>query len=91
MAANCGDGPLKEVDPNLATGSFELVLEEQARSAKVGHGRNPYDAVPKPGASSPTTRRSDLRRLSEWIRTKKHVEKLKSSETPKDPKEDPLP
>lgn len=57
--------------------------------AKVGQGRNPYDAAPKAGESTSTTRRADLRRLSEWIRTKKHVETLKSSEPPKDPDEEP--
>jgi hypothetical protein len=71
---------LKQGDSNISTGTFELILEEYAGPAKKGYGRNPYDAVPKVNDASPTKRQPDLRRLSEWIRTRKHVEQLKDSE-----------
>jgi hypothetical protein len=71
---------VKQGDSTINTGTFELMLEEYAGAAKTGYGQNPYEAVPK--ARSPTTasRKADLRRLSEWIRTKKHVEQLKNSD-----------
>ena len=72
-------------DSNMSTGTFELILEEYAGPAKMGYGRNPYNAAPKVQEPSGTARPKDLRRLSEWIRTKKHVEQLKDSD------EDPLP
>ena len=62
------------------TGTFELALDEQARSAKVGHGYNPYDTYPSVRRDDSTARQADLRRLSEWIRTKKQVEELKKSD-----------
>ncbi|HEV7432815.1 MAG TPA: hypothetical protein VGN77_07210 [Steroidobacteraceae bacterium] len=72
-------------DSTMSTGTFELILEEYAGPAKLGYGRNPYDAIPKVRDPSEATRQTDLRRLSEWIRTKKHVEELKDSD------EEPLP
>jgi hypothetical protein len=80
---------LRNGDSTISTGTFELMLEEYAGPAKVGHGRNPYNATSNVRDPSCTTRQVDLRRLSEWIRTKKQVEQLKSSEPPKDTDEDP--
>ena len=81
---------MKHGDSDISTGTFELMLEEYAKPAKKGYGRNPYDAEPKVRDPSATTRQADLRRLSEWIRTKKHVEQLKKSEPPKDSDKDPV-
>jgi hypothetical protein len=80
---------LKNGDSDINTGTFELMLEEYARPAKAGFGKNPYNADPKVRDPSATTRHRDLRRLSEWIRTKKHVEQLKKIEPPKDADEEP--
>ena len=61
------------------TGTFELALDEHARAAKVGHGYDPYETFPSVRRADSTARQADLRRLSEWIRTKKQVEQLKKS------------
>ena len=76
---------MKHGDSTISTGTFELMLEEYAGAAKMGYGRNPYEAVPNVRNPSTAARKADLRRLSEWIRTKKHVEQLKNSD------EEPLP
>ena len=60
-----------------ATGSFELMLEEQAVTAKVGGGHNPYDTFPNVRHAGASERQADLRRLSEWIRLKRQVSQLK--------------
>jgi hypothetical protein len=80
---------LSHDDSTISTGTFEMILEEYAGSAKMGYGYNPYDAVPKvrDPAAAASARYPDLRRLSEWIRTKKQVEQLKDS----GPDEQPLP
>jgi hypothetical protein len=67
-------------DTTISTGNFEFMLEEYARQTKDGHGYNPYDTVPNLRDPSSTARHTDLRRLSEWIRTKMHVERLKKSD-----------
>ena len=76
---------MKHGDSTISTGTFELILEEYAGAAKTGYGYNPYETVPNVRNASAASRKADLRRLSEWIRTKKHVERLKKSD------EDPLP
>ena len=63
------------------TGTFELALDEQARAAKVGHGYDPYETYPSVRRADSTARQTDLRRLSEWIRTQKQVEELKKSDS----------
>ena len=75
---------MKQGDSTINTGTFELMLEEYAGAAKKGYGQNPYEAAPINAIPSKASRKADLRRLSEWIRTKKHVEQLKKSE--EDPK-----
>ena len=62
-----------------ATGSFELMLEEQAIPARTGGGYNPYDTFPNVRQPGVATRQADLRRLSEWIRLKRQVSQLKKS------------
>ena len=64
-------------ESTASTGSFELMLEEQAIPAKAGHGYNPYDTFPNVGLAGVAERQADLRRLSEWIRTKRQVAQLK--------------
>ena len=59
------------------TGSYELLLEERAAPAKTGYGYNPYDTFPNVRDAGSTARQADLRRLSEWIRTKRQVAQLK--------------
>ncbi len=78
-------------DSTGRTGTFELMLEEHAGPAKMGYGYNPYDTFPNVREPSSTARHTDLRRLSEWIRTKLHVEQLKNSGTESDKEEEPLP
>ncbi len=72
-------------DSTGRTGSHELILEEHAGPAKMGYGYNPYDTIPNVRDPSSTARHTDLRRLSEWIRTKLHVERLKNSDEEKKP------
>ena len=60
-----------------STGSFELMLEEQAVPAKAGGGYNPYDTFPNVRQAGVGQRQADLRRLSEWIRVKRQVSQLK--------------
>ncbi len=76
---------VKQGDSTISTGTFELMLEEYAGAAKTGYGKNPYESVPHVSNASKASRKADLRRLSEWIRTKKHVEQLKNSD------EEPIP
>ena len=67
-------------ESTATTGTFELVLEEHAVPAKKGYGYDPYDTIPNVRHPSCTARHADLRRLSEWIRTKKQAEQLKGSD-----------
>jgi len=63
-----------------ATGTFELILEEEARAPKTFQGYNPYETQPgvrRPGSSE---RHADLRRLSEWIRLKRQVAQIKQTD-----------
>jgi len=76
---------LSDIDSTMNTGTFEIMLEEYAASAKAGYGYDPYATVPHSPNTTATSRKADLRRLSEWIRTKKNVQQLKESD------EDPLP
>ena len=72
---------MSESDSTAITGTYEqLLLEEHAGPAKMGYGYNPYDTFPNVRAPDSSVRQADLRRLSEWIRTKKHVEQLKKSD-----------
>lgn len=71
---------MKHGDSTISTGTFELMLEEYAGAAKMGYGYNPYETVPNVRNLPTPSRKADLRRLSEWIRTKKHVEQLKDSD-----------
>ena len=64
-------------DSTERTGTFELMLEEQVMPAKTGHGYNPYDTFPNVRQAGTAARQADLRRLSEWIRTKRQVAQLK--------------
>jgi hypothetical protein len=73
---------LSHNDSTARTGSFEIILEEHAAPAKMGYGCDPYDTIPSVRHPGSTARQKDLRRLSEWIRTKKHVQDLKQEDTP---------
>jgi hypothetical protein len=68
---------LRHRDSTARTGSYELILEEHAAPAKAGYGYNPYDTFPNVRQPDSTARQADLRRLSEWIRTKRQVAQLK--------------
>ena len=59
------------------TGTYELLLEEHAAPAQAGYGYNPYDTFPNVRHPASSARQADLRRLSEWIRTKRQVAQLK--------------
>jgi hypothetical protein len=68
---------LSNSDSTAQTGRYELLLEEHVASA---HGYNPYDTFPSVRHPGSTARQADLRRLSEWIRTKQHVDELKRAD-----------
>jgi hypothetical protein len=68
---------LSSAGSTAATGTFELMLEEHAAPAKAGYGYNPYDTFPNVRQSGVGQRQADLRRLSDWIRTKRQVAGLK--------------
>lgn len=63
-----------------STGTHEIVLEEHAASVRMGYGHDPYDTYPTVRHPTSSGRNADLRRLSEWIRTKKQVEQLKRAD-----------
>ena len=67
-------------ESTASTGTFEIMLEDHAAPAKQGYGCNPYDTFPSVRHPGSTTRQTDLRRLSEWIRTRKQVEELKQAD-----------
>jgi hypothetical protein len=71
---------MRQRNSTARTGSFELMLEEQAASAKVGGGYNPYDTFPNVRQSGMVQRQADLRRLSEWIRMKRQVSQLRRTD-----------
>jgi len=71
---------LSESEASARTGTYELLLEEHAGPAKMGYGYNPYDTFPNVRAPGSSARHADLRRLSEWIRTRKHVAQLKKTD-----------
>jgi hypothetical protein len=60
------------------------MLEEHAAPARAGHGYDPYDTFPNVRQPGVAQRQADLRRLSEWIRTKRQVADLKKPEQPED-------
>jgi hypothetical protein len=62
------------------TGTFEMMLEEQAVPAKVGGGYDPYETWPSVRTPGSTAKQADLRRLSEWIRLRRQVSQLKKSD-----------
>ena len=66
-------------ESTAATGSHELMLEEQAVPAKSGGGYNPYETFPNVRQPDVGQRQADLRRLSEWIRVKRQVSQLKKT------------
>jgi hypothetical protein len=64
-----------------------LELEQTGDGARLVGGFNPYDRdvrtkapAPEPAARTSTTARTDLRKLSEWIKLRQDVEARKSSE-----------
>lgn len=59
------------------TGTYELLLEEHAAAARAGNGYNPYETFPNVRQPGLGQRQADLRRLSDWIRTKRQVAELK--------------
>ena len=67
---------------------LRLELEDTAAKPAAVPGYNPYDRNPvKAGPpKKPAAARSDLRKLSEWIRLKKEVENLKDADPPAPPK-----
>jgi hypothetical protein len=67
-------------DPSVATGSYELMLEEDVQQAKAGSGYNPYDTWPNVRQAGVTQRQADLRRLSDWIRVKRQVATTRKSD-----------
>jgi hypothetical protein len=65
-----------------------LELEQSSDEPKPAAGYNPYNRdvkkklAPEPAASrTSTTTRTDLRKLSEWIKLKQEVEARKTDET----------
>lgn len=67
----------------------ELRLEEEDALLERGAGKplpkgayNPYDVDPRRGKPAPETAaaRTDLRKLSEWIKLKREIEDLKAEE-----------
>ena len=85
--------PAADKDPTVRD-VHRLELEQTHDEPRIVGGYNPYDRdvkgkAPAPAASSPaapakrtsTTTRTDLRKLSEWIKLRKEVEARKNSET----------
>jgi len=64
-------------ESTASTGRFEIMLEEHAAPARAGFGYDPYDTFPNVRQPGLGQRQADLRRLSEWIRTKRQVAELK--------------
>ena len=71
---------MSQTESTAITGTFEIMLEDQAAPAKMGYGYDPYDTFPSVRHPASTARHADLRRLSAWIRTKQQVEQLKESD-----------
>ncbi len=71
--------PATEAEVKL---SLEDTIAQRMRGAAVKRtgvaGYNPYDAEPTAGSTGPDgkRKRTDLRKLSEWIRLKREVEEL---------------
>jgi hypothetical protein len=78
-------GPKQESEPT-ADEELNLSLEDTISQKMRGvaakrsgvSGYNPYDAEPTAGAPRPDgkRKRTDLRKLSEWIRLRREVERL---------------
>ena len=70
--------------------SLEDTASQVVRGLRTAHspggsGYNPYDTVPNTSSKDTIQGTDDLRRLSEWIRTKRMAEKLKKNDD--DPEE----
>jgi hypothetical protein len=68
-------------ESTASTGSFELMLEEQAEPAQVGAGCDPYETWPSVRTPGSSAKQADLRRLSHWIRLRRQVSQLKKSDS----------
>jgi hypothetical protein len=80
-------------DPTTDDGSMELSLEDTLAQrmrgvpvkARTTGGYNPYDAVPlgkaKEQGQDKRKQRTDLRKLSEWIRLTKEINELKKQQS----------
>ena len=65
--------------------SLEDTLAQTRRGLKVqsstgASGYNPYDTFPNTTSTGTYARHKDLRELSEWIRMKRQVEKIRKEE-----------
>lgn len=64
--------------------SLEDTLTQQMRGLRTSHskgsGYNPYDTFPNTSSTGSFAQHRDLRELSNWIRTKRQVEKGKEEE-----------
>jgi 8-oxo-dGTP pyrophosphatase MutT (NUDIX family) len=75
--------------------SLEDTMAQAVRGLRTPHsvsgsGYNPYDTIPNTSSTGAFQGTDDLRRLSEWIRTKRMAEILKKEDDPeKDPEKDP--
>jgi hypothetical protein len=85
-----GSGRQTERTPSFEDTVPDLSLEDTLNQRRRGlpdtrgtvSGYNPYDAAPDPSAPGRKTqrKRTDLRKLSEWIRVQRQVEQLRQSE-----------
>ena len=80
------EGP-EDRDPSVRD-VHRLELEQSSVESRPVAGYNPYNrdvkkkaVAPAPATRTSTTTRTDLRKLSEWIKLKQEVETRKSSET----------
>jgi len=67
-------------NPLSADETLKLTIEKPARirSGATGRGFNPYGGLL---AQKPVSRKKDLRKLGEWLETKRKAEALKQEET----------
>lgn len=80
------EGP-EDRDPTVRD-VHRLELEQSSDESRPVAGYNPYNrdvkkksAAPAAATRTSTTTRTDLRKLSEWIKLKQEVDSRKSSET----------
>jgi hypothetical protein len=73
-----------EPDYSLEDTASQAMRGVQVPGSSSSAGYNPYDTFPSIGTATGIHRQADLRKLSEWIRRKRDIDRKKKDDGKKD-------